>query len=153
MRNIYRNCCIALAVIIGLTACGNAGAGNNRKTTEKKTAVVELSESTFNEKVYDMTKEGLEYLGELPAIVDFTATWCGPCKKLAPILEELAVEYDGKIAVYKVDVDKCRNLAGAFNISSIPAVLFIPAKGEPSMTVGLRNKAQLQQQIETMLLK
>ena len=152
MRNIYRNCCMALAVIIGLTACGNAGAGNNRKTTEKKAAVVELSESTFNEKVYDMTKEGLEYLGELPAIVDFTATWCGPCQRISPILEELAKEYDGKIVIYKVDIDKNRDLATAFNISSIPAIMYIPLNGEPAMTVGARDKGKFKTEIETVLL-
>ena len=131
-----------------------ASCQNSSNTGSKEDGkVTELTSEDFSKKVYDINAETLTYLGDKPAIIDFNATWCGPCKKLAPILEELAVEYDGKIAVYKVDVDKCRNLAGAFNISSIPAVLFIPAKGEPSMTVGLRNKAQLQQQIETMLLK
>jgi thioredoxin len=85
--------------------------------------------------------------------VDFTATWCGPCKRLSPILEELAKEYKGKIVIYKVDVDKCEDLARAFNISSIPALLFIPMEGQPEMIVGLRSKEAYKSDIETKLLK
>ena len=99
-----------------------------------------------------MNKEELVFLGDRPAIVDFTATWCGPCQRIAPILDELAVEYDGKIVIYKVDIDKNRDLAKSFNVSSIPAVLYIPLNGEPVMTVGSRDKGKFTSEIETLLL-
>ena len=100
-----------------------------------------------------MTLPELAYLGNKPAIVDFTATWCGPCRKLAPILEELAKENKGKIEIYKVDVDKCKDLAKTFKIASIPAILFIPVDGEPQMLIGLRSKEDLQKEIDRILLK
>jgi thioredoxin len=94
----------------------------------------------------------MNYLGTKPAIVDFTATWCGPCRSITPTLEELANEYDGQIVVYKVDVDKCGDVAAAFGISSIPAILYIPLDGEPSMTIGARNKSRFQSEINKLLL-
>lgn len=99
-----------------------------------------------------MNQEGLVFLGDKPAIVDFTATWCGPCQRIAPILDELAGEYDGKIVIYKVDIDKNRELAKAFNVSSIPAILYIPLNGDPVMTVGSRDKGKFTNEIETILL-
>ena len=114
----------------------------------------ELNAASFTEKVYDMESEDLIYLGDKPAIVDFTASWCGPCQRIAPILEELAEEYQGQIVVYKVDVDKEKGLAQAFNVSSIPAVLYIPMGGsEPVMTVGARGKDRFKEEISTLLLK
>lgn len=89
---------------------------------------------------------------KLPAVVDFYADWCGPCRKIAPIMDELAQDYEGKVNFYKVDVDVCNELAAAFGISSIPAVLFIPEDGEPQMTVGSRGKSQFITEIETILL-
>lgn len=144
----FRKIATLAIVLTGMLICGNANAGN-----DKKDAVTELTSSTFKTTVYDISKDGLEYLGKKPAIVDFTATWCGPCKRLAPILEELAKEYKGKIVVYKVDVDKCEDLAKAFNISSIPALLFIPMEGEPEMLIGLRSKEALEADIKSKLLK
>lgn len=143
-----RTAIAALFIAVGLLACGNAYGGNDKKGT-----VTELNSESFKTTVYDITKEGLDYLGEKPAIVDFTATWCGPCKRLSPILEELAKEYKGKIVIYKVDVDKCEDLARAFNISSIPALLFIPMEGQPEMLVGLRSKESYKSNIEKRLLK
>lgn len=94
-----------------------------------------------------------KYLGDKPAIVDFTASWCGPCQRIAPILEELAEEYKGEIVIYKVDVDKEKGLAQAFNVSSIPAVLFIPADGsDPIMTIGARGKERFKSDIQKYLL-
>ena len=142
---------VAVAFMITLASCGNAGAQNNRKDDGKSGSVKELNAESFNTKVYDMTAEGLTYLGDKPAIVDFTATWCGPCQRIAPILEELAKEYDGKVVIYKVDIDKNRKLAQAFNVSSIPAILYIPLTGEPVMTVGSRDKGKFQSEIETLL--
>ena len=143
---------MAAIAVASLVACGNAGAKNDKKTDDSKKAVIELNAEQFNAKVYDMNKEDLVYLGDKPAIVDFTATWCGPCQRIAPILEELAKEYEGKIVIYKVDVDKNKPLARSFNVSSIPAVMFIPVGGEPVMTVGSRDKAKFQSEIETLLL-
>ena len=143
-----RTAIAAIFIVVGLLACGNTYGGNDRKGE-----VTELDSKSFNTTVYDITKDGLDYLGKKPAIVDFTATWCGPCKRLSPILEELAKEYKGKIVVYKVDVDKCEDLARAFNISSIPALLFIPMEGQPEMIVGLRSKEAYKSDIEKKLLK
>ena len=149
MKTIYRTLALTAIVLASLVACGNAGAKNDKKTEK---AVVELNTDQFNVKVYDMSKEDLKFLGDKPAIVDFTATWCGPCQKIAPILEELAKEYDGEIVIYKVDVDENKPLAKSFEVSSIPAVMFIPLGGEPVMTIGSRDKAKFQEQINTILL-
>ena len=145
----------AAALMIALaTSCGNAGAKNDtkKKAAEPKHAI-ELTSKQFSQMVYDLESEDMIYLGDKPAIVDFTATWCGPCRSIAPILEELAKEYEGQIAVYKVDVDQCRDVAEAFGITSIPAVLYIPLDGEPSMTIGARNKSKFQSEIDKILLK
>ena len=147
-----RTAAVTMAVIICLSACGNAGARNKKKATDNTPkAVVELTSGEFNSKVFDTSLDNAKFLGDKPAIVDFSATWCGPCQRLSPILEELAKEYEGKVDIYKVDVDKCRELAEVFKISSIPAMLFIPMEGEAFMLVGLRNKAELQKQIEEIL--
>ncbi len=92
------------------------------------------------------------YEGDKPAIVDFYATWCGPCKRVAPILEELAEEYDGKIVIYKVDTDREPELAKAFGITSIPTLLFIPKAGEPQATQGALPKEAFKKAIEEFLL-
>ena len=155
MKKIYKTAFIAMASLVMLAACGNAGAKTNATGVkdEKGKAVTELDSESFNSKVYDMTLDETIYLGDKPSIVDFTATWVGPCQRIAPILESLAKEYDGKIVVYKVDVDKERELAKAFNVSSIPAVMFIPlGPGKPVMTVGSRDAATFRKEIETILL-
>ncbi|MBE6239481.1 MAG: thioredoxin [Bacteroidales bacterium] len=151
MKNL-KTMALVMAAMISICACGNAGARNDRKKASDSKAVVELNSETFQTKICDITKEDADFLGDKPAIVDFTATWCGPCQRLAPILEELAKEYKGKVDVYKVDVDKCRDLAEAFKISSIPAMLFIPKDGTPQMLIGLRDKATLKGEIDKILL-
>jgi thioredoxin len=150
MKTIYKTAITAIAAVLLFAACGNAGA----KTTERKgKGVTELNSETFNEKVYDMTLPELAYLGDKPAIVDFTATWCGPCQRIAPILEELADEYKKDIVIYKVDIDKERGLAEAFNVSSIPAILYIPANGsDPIMTIGARGKERFKEEIGKYLM-
>lgn len=143
------------AAIMIITSCGHAGARNTEEEAAQKKqtkAVVELNSNDFNKLVYNMNVEETDYLGTLPAIVDFTATWCGPCQRIAPILEELAAEYNGKIVIYKVDIDKERDLAKAFNISSIPAILYIPLNSEPVITIGSRGKDKFKKEIETILL-
>ena len=152
MKTIYRATALAAIAIASLVACGNAGAKNDKKAEDTKKSVVELNTEQFNAKVYDMSKDDLKFLGNKPAIVDFTATWCGPCQRIAPILEELAKEYEGEIVIYKVDVDQNKPLAKSFEVSSIPAVMFIPMDGEPVMTIGSRDKAKFQEQINTILL-
>lgn len=119
---------------------------------QEKKGVVTLSSKEFNTKVYDISAKNPEYLGSKPAIVDFYASWCGPCRAISPVLEELAKEYGDKIIIYKVDVDASRDIAQAFGIRSIPAVLFIPMKGEAQMTVGGRSKEDFKKQIDTILL-
>ena len=135
-------------IIIVLCALGLVSALD----AQEKKGVVTLSSKEFKTKVYDISAKNPEYLGSKPAIVDFYASWCGPCRAISPVLEDLAKEYGDKIVIYKVDVDASRDIAQAFGIRSIPAVLFIPMKGEAQMTVGGRSKEDFKKQIDTILL-
>jgi thioredoxin len=96
-----------------------------------------LNEETFKSKVfnYEENKEW-KFEGEMPCIIDFYADWCQPCKMVAPILDELSVEYAGKVNIYKIDTEVERNLAGMFGIQSIPSLLFVPKEGQPQMAQG-----------------
>lgn len=113
-----------------------------------------LTQAEFLTKVadYKTNPKNWKYLGDKPAIIDFYATWCGPCKQVAPLLEQLSKEYAGQIYVYKVDVDKEPELAQQFGIQSIPTIWFVPMKGEPQVTMGAMSKEQLKEHIEKVLL-
>ena len=101
-----------------------------------------LTIDTFKEKVFDFEAEKeWKYKGERPAIIDFYADWCGPCKMIAPIVETLSKEYAGKVDIYKIDTEDQQELAGMFGIRSIPSVLFIPMEGQPQMSVGALPKS------------
>ncbi len=114
---------------------------------------ISLTTQGFKEKVFDYEKKAdWEYQGNLPAIVDFYADWCGPCKTVAPVLEELAAEYDGRLLIYKVNTDVEQELSSVFGIRSIPTLLFIGADGEPMMQPGALPKHLLKQVIEEKLL-
>ena len=112
-----------------------------------------LTTEDFKQRVFDYTaNKEWKYEGKLPAIVDFYADWCGPCKMVAPILEELSKQYEGKLAIYKVDTDAENELAAVFNIRSIPTFLFIPVDGEPMMQPGALPKHVFEQVIEEHLV-
>ncbi|MFC1679255.1 thioredoxin [Elusimicrobiota bacterium] len=111
-----------------------------------------LTKETFKEKVYDYEKNKTwKFAGERPCIVDFYADWCGPCQTLKPILEEIAKKYDGKVDVYKVDTEKEQELAGIFDISSIPTLLFIPKDGKPQIAVGALPQTGIENGIREVL--
>lgn len=112
-----------------------------------------LTKADFLEKVfnYEVNKEW-KFEGEIPALIDFYADWCGPCKMVAPVLEELSKEYEGKINIYKIDTEAEQELAAAFGIRSIPSLLFIPKEGQPQMSMGALPKENLKEVIENVLL-
>lgn len=152
----------ALALLSFATLGAQQPAANHRKRvkqaktekTQKTMATVHLTTSEFKKKVFDYEANPREfkYEGKLPAIVDFYATWCGPCKALAPVLEDLAKEYDGKVVIYKVDVDEAQEVAALFGIRSIPTLLFIPADGgKPRMQAGAPTRSQLKAIIDDII--
>ena len=110
----------------------------NAQDKKEESKVKHLTYNEFLKKVWDFEKDPntFTYKGKQPAIIDFYADWCGPCRRVAPIMEKLAEEYDGKLLVYKVNVDQEKELAAAFNVKSIPMVLFVPMEGQPMMQVG-----------------
>ncbi len=118
-------------------------------------AIAHLTKAEFSAKIANLDAAISEwhYLGSRPAIVDFYATWCGPCRALAPILEELAEEYAGEVDFYKVDIDREEGLAAAFGVRSVPTLLFIPAEGMPQMATGALPKQTLREAIGELLLK
>jgi len=116
-------------------------------------ATQKMTTQDFKDKVFNYEKVAdWKYLGELPAIIDFYADWCGPCKMIAPLLEELSDEYKGKISIYKVDTDVEQELSAVFGIQSIPTMLFIGGDGEPMMQPGALPKHVLRKIIEEKLL-
>ena len=111
-----------------------------------------LTKQDFLEKVYNYEQnKDWKYEGDLPCLIDFYADWCGPCKMVAPILDELSEEFKGKINIYKIDTEKEQELASVFGISSIPSMLFVPMNDKPQMAVGAQPKDSLIKTIEQVL--
>ena len=116
-------------------------------------ATVQMTTQDFKDKVFNYeTEQDWKYQGQLPAIIDFYADWCGPCKMIAPILEELSKEYEGRLVIYKVNTDVEQELSSVFGIQSIPTMLFIGAAGEPMMQPWALPKHVLKKIIEEKLL-
>ena len=121
-----------------------------RKIKENK--MEHLTQETFKEKIFNYEKnKDWKFEGDKPAIIDFYADWCGPCKMVAPILEELSSEYDGKLNIFKVNTEEQQELAAAFGIRSIPSILFIPKEGQPQMSMGALPKETFKKTIEDVL--
>lgn len=118
-------------------------------------ATKHLTKAEFLEKVanFETSPNKWVFLGDKPAVIDFYAEWCGPCKSLSPIMEEVSDEFEGKVDFYKVDTEAEQELAAAFNIRSIPSILFIPKEGDPQMAQGLMPKSSLKEAVNTVLLK
>lgn len=111
-----------------------------------------LNVDTFKEKVFDYSNNTeWSFNGDKPCLIDFYADWCGPCKMVAPVLEELSNEYDGKLNVYKVNTEKEQELAAVFGIQSIPSILFVPKEGQPQMAMGALPKETFEKAFKDVL--
>lgn len=117
-------------------------------------AVIQMNKQMFLDKVFDYTSGATEwnYKGEKPAVIDFYANWCGPCRMVAPILKDLAKEYGDSIVIYKVDTDREKELSGAMGIQSLPTIVFIPKSGQPQVIIGAADKATFRRAIDEVLL-
>jgi thioredoxin len=148
---------IVLACATLLAACGNNKKEESKQENEKPkseqqvAACITLDTEGFVQKVADINNPEWKYLGDKPAIVDFYADWCGPCKAIAPILEEIAKEKAGQIYVYKVNIDYSPEVSAAFRVSGIPTLLFIPMDDEPQVVVGGIGKADIEKKIAEIL--
>lgn len=166
-KNIFLLVILAFVTVAG---CNNANANTDQKSEDKELkssatssndegGAIHLTKAEFLKRVMDYESNPNEwiYLGDKPAIIDFYASWCPPCKIASPILDELAKEYKGEIYVYKINTDEERELASVFGIRSIPSFLFVPQDGKPTMSNGIAStpeetKKMFKQQIDEYLL-
>ena len=144
MKNLIQ--AIAFFLVLGISA--------GHTQDEEQIKPEHLTVETFKEKVFDYEKnpDKWVYEGNKPCVIDFYADWCKPCKLIAPIMEELANEYKGKVIIYKVNTEQQRELSRIFGIRSIPAVLFVPKEGQPQMSTGALPKETFKQAIDEFLL-
>jgi len=159
----YINTVMVISLILGLSVMTSCSKKEDPKTDLKtmsiknsnnnKTKMEHLTKETFKSKVFDYEKnKEWKFEGKNPAIIDFYADWCGPCKMVAPVLEDLSNEYDGKVDIYKVDTEVEQELAAVFGIRSIPSILFVPVSGQPQMSAGAMQKEGFVQAINEILL-
>lgn len=146
---------VALAMMGIIAYAINDGAKVNQQSSTPSGEVIVMNKALFIKDVFDFEKSSSDwkYKGTLPAIIDLYADWCGPCRQTAPIMKELAKEYAGKIVIYKVNVDKEKELSALFNATSIPLFVFIPMNGEPQLFRGAADKATYKKAIDEFLLK
>jgi thioredoxin len=153
MNKLFISLSLGLILLLSNCNAGNPGKTQSVVNAPSTTKVIVMNNEMFKQKVfnYEANKEW-KYEGELPAIIDFYADWCGPCRQLSPRIEEIAKEYDGKIVVYKVNTDVERELAQSMGITSLPTLLFIPAKGKPQASMGALPKETLVKAVQEVLL-
>ena len=146
-----RKTLVAILSVLMLASCGNSNKDKQKKEQAQEVTVIEentlvktLDYKTFVKKVWDIetSPNNFIYKGKLPCIIDFYADWCGPCKRVAPIMESIAEEYEGKLIVYKVNVDKEQKLPLIFKVKNIPTVFFLPTEGQPLSQVGALSKEE-----------
>jgi thioredoxin 1 len=144
---------MSVALVLLMSNCHAGNPANTKDNAATSGSVMVLTNDLFKQKIfnYELNKSW-KFEGNLPVIIDFYATWCGPCRMLSPIVEELARKYAGKIIVYKVDTDKEPLLAQSMGIQSLPTLLFIPAKGQPHSSIGAVPKETLEKAIHEVLL-
>lgn len=154
---------IAAMAALATTSCSNGKTGSTdtdtlqkqaTSKTEKNMKPIALTKDEFLTRVmnYEQNPSEWKYLGDKPCLIDFYASWCGPCKMLAPVLDELAAEYGDSIYVYKINTETEQELAAAFGIRSIPTLLFVPMDGQPQMTQGAMPKQSLRKAIDEIML-
>ncbi len=155
---------LIILLLAGITffGCGSTDQNKSEDTKVSETTIDDdgkthpehLTYATFKEKVWDFETNPQEwkYLGTEPCIIDFYADWCQPCKMVAPIMEELANDYNGKVKIYKIDTQTERELASIFQITGIPAILFVPQNGQPMKQAGAMSKDYYEQVINEFLL-
>ncbi|MBK5719591.1 thioredoxin [Dysgonomonas sp. Marseille-P4677] len=156
MKQISLVLLIALFAFVSCNGQTNKGQSTESIKKENKMKTIHLNKIDFLKKVanYETTPGEFKYLGDKPALIDFYADWCGPCKAIAPVLEELAAEYEGEIYIYKINTEEEQELAALFGIRSIPSLLFVPMGGEqPQMAQGAIPKTNLKEAIDKVLLK
>lgn len=144
-------------VMMGMFAYANNDGAKVSQTGKVANSgeVIAMDKAMFINNVFDFQQKAAvwKYKGTKPAIIDLYADWCGPCRQTAPIMKELAKEYAGKIVIYKVNVDKEKELAALFNATSIPLFVYIPLNGEPQLMRGAADKATFKKAIDEFLLK
>ena len=149
------NYIIIFVLLIGIPISTGCQGQTSKKQQEAKPANVSiehLSTASFKQKVFNYeVNKTWKFAGEKPCIIDFYSDWCGPCRLLSPTVEKVANDYQGKIDVYKVNVDEQPELANTFGISGIPAVLFCPKSDKPQMTTGVISKADFDKAIREVL--
>jgi thioredoxin len=146
-----------LIVGVSFSACTQSGTGNNTPASTEASnegKVIQMDKAMFLEKVfnYEASPDKWIYRGDKPCIIDFYADWCGPCKKVAPIMSALAEQYKDQVVIYKVNTDREKELAGVFNIRSIPSILYCPIEGQPTMTMGAQPKSEFEKMLKELLL-
>lgn len=154
MRKLKSVLMVVVALILVSCSMSAKPEKNETENAAAQGEVVVLNRADFIKTVYDYEKNQTQwvYEGNKPCIIDFYADWCGPCKKVAPILKELAAQYKDEIIIYKVNVDNEKELAAAFGIQSIPTFLFVPKNGKPQLAQGALPKEEFVKQINSFLL-
>ncbi len=154
MKKLFMMITLVMISAIGYASNHKAKSDQKDKKTANSGEVVVMDKEIFLSKVFDYEKsKEWKYKGNKPVIIDLYADWCAPCRQVAPIMKELAKEYAGKIVIYKVNVDKQKELAALFNATSIPLFVFIPMEGEPQFIRGAADKETYKKAIDDFLLK
>ncbi len=153
MKKVKFSWLVMLTLLI-VSCSASAKKDNSETAAAAEGEVIALDKATFLRDVYNYEKDPTQwvYEGKKPCIIDFYADWCGPCRKVAPIMKEMAGKYKDQIVVYKIDVDKETELAQTFGISSIPTILFVPLKGKPQLVQGAMPRSEVVKQVEEYLL-
>ncbi len=144
-------------VSLAISSCGQTRTQKASQASDavEQTTVFEprdIDSGDFSIEIIDYLEEQWRYMGSEPAVIDFYADWCPPCRKLAPVLKELAAQYNGKVKFYKVNVDKEPDLAAAFSVRNLPTLIYIPMNGELKRSVGYMDKDELKKIIDEKLL-